>query len=260
MLADSHCHLYHPRFDADRDEAVARALDAGVTTIFLPATDLATAHAALDLAERHDGVCFAMAGVHPCDVQHLKDGEWDAIEALAHDPRIVAIGETGLDHYWSRDFDDLQDTMLRRHLRLAAATGKPIVLHTRSADDAVLRVVADERSKLDDPARLTGVFHCWSGTAEQAAEAMALGFCVGVGGSATYKNSPVLAALADVPLERIVLETDAPFLAPVPMRGKRNEPSLLVHTAAALAAARGVSVDEVARVTTAATHHLYGLA
>jgi len=260
VFADSHCHLYHPRLEADRDEVVARALDAGVTTIFLPATDLATVRAALDLAERYDGVCYAMAGVHPCDVQHLRDGEWDAIEALAHDPRIVAIGETGLDHYWSRDFDDLQDAMLRRHLRLAADTGKPIVLHTRNADDVVLRVVAEERSRLADPSRLTGVFHCWSGTAEQAAEAMALGFCVGVGGSATYKNSPVFAALADVSLERIVLETDAPFLAPVPKRGQRNEPSFLVHTAAALAEARGVSVEDVARITTAATHRLYGIA
>lgn len=258
MFADSHCHLYHPRFDADRDAAVQRALDAGVTTIFLPATDLATAHAALDLAERHDGICYAMAGVHPCDVQHLKDGEWDAIEALAHDPRVVAIGETGLDWYWSRDFDDLQDAMLRRHLRLAADTEKPIVLHTRSADAEVLRIVADERARLADPSRLTGVFHCWSGTTAQAAEAVALGFCVGVGGSATYKNSPVLAALHGVPLERIVLETDAPFLAPVPHRGKRNEPSFLVHTAAALAEARGLSVDDVARATTAAAHRLYG--
>ena len=258
MFADSHCHLYHAKFDADRAEAVRRALDAGVTTVFLPATDLATTHAALALAERHPGVVYAMAGVHPCDVQHLNDGDWEAIERLAHDPRVVGIGETGLDHYWSRDFDALQEEMLRRHARLAAETGKPLVLHTRSADAEVLRVVGEEQARLDDPARLRGVFHCWSGTAEQAAEAVAMGFCVGVGGSSTYKKSTVFEALAEVPLERIVLETDAPYLAPVPHRGQRNEPAFVAHTAAALAAARGVSVDEVARATTAATHRLYG--
>lgn len=258
-FSDSHCHLYHARFDEDRDEAVARALDAGVATIFLPATDLATAHLALDLAARHEGVCYALAGVHPCDVQHLAPGEWDALAALAHDPRIVGVGETGLDHYWSRDFDALQEELLRRHVRLAADTAKPLVLHTRNADDEVLRVVGEERARLADPSRLGGIFHCWAGSAAQAEAALALGFHIGVGGSSTYKNSTVHAALADVPLGRIVLETDAPYLAPIPHRGKRNEPVFVPHTAAALAAARGLGVDEVARVTTDTTLRLYGV-
>ena len=178
---------------------------------------------------------------------------------LAREAAVVGIGESGLDHYWDRSFDARQEELLRHFARVAADTRKPMSLHTRSADADVRRVIADVQASLPDPARLRGVFHCFSGTTDDADATLALGFHLGLGGNVTYKNSTVAAATAHVGLDRIVLETDAPYLAPVPMRGKRNEPAFVAHVAAHLAAVRGTTPDAVAAATTATATALFSL-
>ncbi len=200
-----------------------------------------------------------MAGIHPTYVQDHTDADLYAVEALVQDPRVVAVGETGLDHHWSRAHDALQEHFLRAQIGFAAASGKPLSLHTRAADAATLAVLHDERARLADPARLTGVFHCFGGTAETAAAVAALGFYAGLGGTLTYKKSTVAEATAALPLERLVLETDAPYLPPTPHRGQRNEPAYVRLVAEHLAAARGVPFDLVAETTSATARRVFGL-
>ncbi len=256
MLLDTHTHLAHAQFEGDLDAVLDRARAAGVVAMLVPATDLASLERALDIAARHADV-YVMAAVHPSEAKTISDADVEAITALAREARVVAIGESGLDHYWDRSFDARQEELLAHFARLAAETGKPMSLHTRSADADVRRVIAGVQATLDDPARLGGVFHCFSGTAEDADATLALGFHLGLGGNVTYKNSTVAAATAHVPASRIVLETDAPYLAPIPFRGKRNEPAHVAHVAAHLAAAR--HDDAFAATTTAAAKALFGV-
>lgn len=265
MLIDTHAHLYLKHFDGDREAAVQRAREAGVEAILLPSVDRESVHAALALGEAFPGLCFAMAGVHPSYVREATDADWREIEKLAARPEVVAIGESGIDYYWDRSFDELQHDFLRRHVRLAIETGKPLVLHNRdkqgrdeSSRDLVA-LVREERDAHPDGNRLEGVFHCFGPPNWLAAEVMALGFHVGLGGSLTFKNGGVPEAVADVPLERIVLETDAPYLAPVPHRGKHNEPAYVRLVAERLAALRGMDVETVEMVTTANARRLFGL-
>ena len=258
MLIDTHCHLTDEKFAADLDAVLDRARAADVAAIVVPATDLASIEHALGLAARHLDV-FVMAGLHPTYVQDHAERDLYTVEQYVHDARVVAVGETGLDHYWSREHDALQEHFLRAHVAMAAASGKPLSLHTRAADDAVLAVLRDERARLPEPDRLTGVFHCFGGTAETAQAVLDLGFYAGLGGTLTFKNSTVAEATAALPLERIVLETDAPYLAPVPYRGKRNEPAYVRFVAERLAEVRGLSLEEVAATTTATARRLFRL-
>lgn len=255
MYIDTHAHLYHARFGEDREDVIARARAAGVTRVVLPAIDVASIHAAFDLCDRHPGL-YAMSALHPSDVKDATDADFEAVARLCDDPRVVAVGESGLDYYWDRSFDEKQRDYLRRHARLALEKDLPLILHTRDkrgrdevfADTlAILRAV---RAESEAPERMRGIFHCFGGDAGVAAAVVDLGFHVGLGGTYTFKNGGVPEAVADVPLERIVLETDAPFLAPEPHRGKRNEPAYLPLVAARLAADRGLPVEELARITT----------
>lgn len=264
MLVDTHVHLYLPAFDADRDDVVARALAAGVGRMLLPAIDPPTIGEALALCDRYEGV-EAMAAVHPCSVGDVGD---DAIAGVARalaDPRVVAVGETGLDYYWSRDEAvwAAQQDSLRAHARLAIEHDLPLVLHVRDrgtstacAEDTLtlLRTVRDAHP---DGARLRGVFHCFGGPPWLADAVLDLGFCLGLGGTTTYRSSGVLDAVAHVPLDRIVLETDGPYLAPVPHRGGRNEPAHVRIVAEALASHRQLTLDDVADATTATAARLF---
>lgn len=261
-LVDTHAHLYLGAFDADRDAVLARARAAGVARILMPPTDAASLDAALALVDAHPGVLWAMAGIHPCEVGEAFPRDLPAVEAALADPRVVAVGETGLDYYWSLDHVDAQHASLRAHARLAMEADLPLVLHSRDRGDGqcardLVRLLADEKEAHAHGDRLRGVFHCFGGPADLAADVLALGFHLGLGGTATYKNAGVLDAVADVPLARIVLETDAPYLAPVPHRGQRNEPAHVALVAARLAEARGLTVDEVARATTATADALF---
>ena len=262
MLTDTHAHLYLPAFDGDRDAVIARARSSGVTTVLMPAVDLASVHTALGLADQNAGL-RAMAGIHPSYVHAMAEGDLAEIEALARDPRIVAVGETGLDYYWTREHEDVQRASLREHARIAMAVGKPIVLHTRDekgSDVCARDVLSILREAQEAHAgTLRGVFHCFSGPSWYAREALALGFHLGLGGTLTFKNGGVPESIADVPLERIVLETDAPYLAPAPHRGSRNEPAHTALVAARLAALRGLSPEAVADQTSRNARDLFGL-
>lgn len=260
-MIDTHAHLYHARFDDDRDAAIERARAAGVSRILMPATDAATLAAALDLCDRHAGLS-AMAGIHPCDVADAWPRDAAAVEAALADPRVVAVGETGLDYYWSTDHVAAQHEALRAHVRWAIEHDLPLVLHSRDRGDGaclrdVIAILREETAAHPRGDALTGVFHCFGGPADVVPDVLALGFHVGLGGTTTFAKAGVMEAVAGVPLSRIVLETDAPYLAPVPHRGKRNEPAFVPLVAARIAEARGLSVEEVAAATTEAAERLF---
>ncbi len=257
-LVDTHVHIYLDAFAADRDAVLDRARNAGVRAFLLPAIDVASVHAALDLAARNDDI-WVMAALHPSETKTAGEAEFREIEELSREDRIVAVGETGLDHYWDRTFDERQEDMLRRHIGLAAERDLPLVFHTRDSLDDVVRVVHEERDRIDRPDRIRGVFHCFGGSARQAESVLALGFHLGIGGSLTFRNGGVPAGIAGVPLDRVVLETDAPFLAPVPFRGKRNEPAHVAIVARFLAELRGIDADSVADATTRSAEAVFGV-
>ena len=260
MLVDTHVHLYSDRYDPDRDAVIERARRAGVGVLLLPAVDAASIDAALALADAEPGV-FVMAGLHPTYLADAGPDAFETVERISQDPRVVAIGETGLDYYWSRDHAETQRQSLDAHARLAARRGLPVVLHNRDqtgSDDCardIVRILRDVRSS--ESGELTGVFHCFGGPDWLTAEAMDLGFYVGLGGTLTYKKSGVADAVRDVPLDRIVLETDGPYLAPTPHRGTRNEPAYVSLVAQALADARGLDLETVARRTTENAFRLF---
>lgn len=265
MLVDTHAHLYLDRFAADEDAVIQRASAAGVSTILLPAIDVPSVHAALALCDRQPGTCFAMVALHPSAVKEATDDHFEEITRLAAHEHVVAIGESGLDYYWDQSYDQKQHDYLRRHARLAIETDLPLVLHDRDKQNSdrssrdLVRILAEEKAAHPAGDRLRGVFHCFGPPQWLASEVMALGFHIGIGGTLTYKNSGVADAIAEVPLDRIVLETDAPYLAPVPHRGKRNEPAYVRLVAERLAEVRGLSLDDVARATTAAARALFAL-
>lgn len=234
----------------------------------MPAIDVASAHAALAVCEQHAGpgvALHAMAALHPSETRGATEEDFAAIAALCDDPRVVAVGESGLDYYWDRSFIARQHDALRRHAQLAVEKDLPLVLHLRDQQGSercardLMAILKEERAAHPDGARLRGVFHCFGGPDWLAAEALDLGFYLGIGGTLTYKNGGVAEAIADVPLEKIVLETDAPYLAPVPYRGQRNEPAYVRLVAEKLAALRGLDVREVEATTTRNAVRLFDL-
>lgn len=258
MLVDTHVHLSHRQFAPDLPDVIRRARAAGVRVMLIPAIDLPSIERANKICEGGEGI-YAMAGIHPSYTKDTTESDFQRIVTMASDPAIVAIGESGLDYYHDRSFDEKQQELLRRHARLAMRVGKPLILHNRDASDDLLRILREEREASPAPERLRGIFHCFSGPATLGRSAIELGFMLGVGGNVTYKNSPTAAALTDLDLADLVLETDGPFLAPVPYRGKRNEPAYVALVAEAVAAIKGVTVAEVAEVTTANALRLFGL-
>ena len=265
MLVDTHAHIYLDRFEDDFDEVLTRAREAGVETIVQPAIDVPSIERAVELSRKHDGL-WAMSAIHPSAVKDATDGDLDRVQELCAEPEVVAIGESGLDYYWDRSYDEKQHAYLRHHAFLAATLDLPLILHSRDKQDReevyedLVRILDEVRQDLDDPARLRGIFHCFVGPAWLAREAERLGFLLGLGGVLTFKNSGVDAIVEDVALDRIVLETDAPYLMPSPHRGERNEPAYTRLVAEKLAEVKGVSLEEVARATTANAEALFGLA
>ncbi len=266
-LIDTHAHVYLGRFDGDRDEVIERARADDVAAVVLPAIDVPSIHAALGLCAQHPGFFYAMAALHPSEVKDATDDDFEQVRALCERPEVVAVGESGLDYYWDRSFNAKQEDYLRRHVRLAVDTDLPLVLHNRDEKGSeassrdLVAMLKEERARARHlgGARLRGIFHCFGGPAWLAEEALALGFHLGIGGTLTFKNGGVAEAIEAVPLERIVLETDAPFLAPEPFRGKRNEPAYVRHVAERLAEVKRVPFDEVEAITTANARALFGL-
>ena len=246
MLVDSHCHLDFPELTADADNVVARARAAGVGTMVTIGTELARFPGVLAMAERFDNV-WCSVGTHPHE--SAKELVTDPAPLLAHTdhPKVVAIGETGLDYYYEHSPRPPQIESFRAHIAAARIAGLPVIVHTRDADDDTIAVLEDEMGK----GAFTGVIHCFTGTQRLADASLALGMSISVSGIATFKNSSALRdVIKSVPLDRLLVETDAPFLAPVPHRGKTNEPSFVVHTAAMLADLKGVAPDALAAATT----------
>lgn len=248
-MIDTHCHLDFHQFDADRDEVVARAADAGVALIINPATDLASSRRAIALADRYDGV-YAQVGVHPNDATDFDAATLSELRMLASHPKVVAIGEIGLDYYWDKAPKAQQQAAFEAQLALAAELDLPVVIHCRDAlvdvRDTMRRWVPGAQMKRGTDAIL-GVYHAYSGDLEMAQEAAGWQVVLSLGGPVTFKNARDLHALVrQLPLEQIMLETDAPYLTPHPYRGKRNEPAYIPLIAQAIADLQQVAVAVVA--------------
>ncbi len=256
MLVDHHCHLDFPEFAPELDQVVARAKQAGVGTLVTISTRIRKFDDVKAVAERFDDV-FCSVGTHPHNAHEELDIPVERIVELSKHPKVVAIGEAGLDYHYQHSTPVAQAEGFRRHIAAARETGLPLEIHTRDADADTIALLQDEHAKGAFPA----VLHCFTGGRELAMRALDLGLYVSFSGVITFKNSEALREIArDVPLDRLLVETDAPFLAPIPFRGKRNEPAYVVRTAAALASVKGVSADDLARATTDNFFRLYGKA
>lgn len=258
MIVDTHAHLYLDHFDDDRDAGLRRAHDAGVDTIVMPAIDTASIQQAVDLCAKHDGL-YAMTGLHPSETEDATEAAFEAVADWCDHPSIVAVGESGLDYYWDRSFDDRQQRFFRKHIRLALQADLPLVIHNREATDDILDILADERERTATPERMRGILHCYVDPPQVAERAWALGFYVGVGGIMTFSNSEVDTYVKEVPLEQIVVETDSPYLAPAPHRGDRNEPAYVRDVVERLAAVKGLPMQKVAMATTRNARRIYAL-
>ena len=264
-LVDSHCHLDAPQFDADRDAVIARMAESGVRYAVNPGVDLPSSRAAVALALWQHESIYAAVGIHPHEAKTLDAVALKELEQLAASPRVVAVGEIGLDYYRDLSPRDVQRRAFEAQLELAAEHGLPVIVHDRSAHDDVLAILSNWCSTLD--ARHStfdirvGVLHSFSGDVAMAEQAVALGFFIGVSGPVTYRNADRLRdVVRAVPLERLLIETDAPYLTPQPRRGQRNEPAYVRRVAQAVADVRGLTLEQVAVQTTANAGVLFGLA
>lgn len=246
MLVDSHCHLDFPEFKEDFDAVLNRAdeLDVKVLqTICTKMKDFPEIHA---IAQAHENI-WCSVGVHPNEAHHHPDITAEELLRHAQEPKVIGIGETGLDYYRGDEHRDVQIRAFREHIKAARETGLPLIVHTRDADEDTIAIMQEEMGKGD----FTGLIHCFTTSLWLAQEAIKLGFYISISGIVTFKNARELqASVRELPLEKLLVETDAPYLAPVPNRGKRNEPGFTRHTAEFLAELKGVSYDEVARITT----------
>lgn len=259
MFVDSHCHIDGPEYDADRDEVIARARDAGVTTMLNVGTGVPHSgvfERAVALAERYTEVYCAI-GVHPHDAKLFDEAaQQRLIELAKQSSRVVAWGEIGLDYHYDHSPREVQREVFRRQLGIARELNLPVVIHSRTADEETVEILRDELSGYGR----AGVLHCFGGSLEMAEQAIELGFFISFAGNLTFKKADDLRAIArKLPLERLLIETDCPYLTPVPFRGKRNEPARVVETAKFLAELKGVTPDEVGRVTSENFARLFGV-
>jgi TatD DNase family protein len=250
-LIDSHAHIYLPEFDNDRQECITRARDAGVEKIFMPAIDSAS-HEMMLKAESQYSSCTAMMGLHPCSVKVDYEKELEIIEAYLQNRKFIAIGEIGLDFYWDKTFTEQQYKAFHHQIGLALEYQLPIVIHSRNAIDECIEIVQQYPE-------LTGVFHCFSGSYEQAEKILQTRFILGIGGVVSFKNAGLDKVMEKTGIDRVILETDAPYLAPVPYRGKRNEPAYTRLVAEKLSEITGLNFDRVAELTTQNAERLFKL-
>lgn len=269
-IVDTHTHLDGEEFDEDRSEVIMRAKEAGVGMVFLPAIDVKTSEAVLKLSHEYPGYAYPMVGLHPEEVK----ADWkeqlikieaildehltavDGLNGIKYKSDYIAIGEIGLDFYWSREFEKEQLEAFEKQVEWSCETGLPLMIHCRKAQNEMLHILRKWKDKLPG-----GVFHCFTGNQQEAKELLEYdNFVLGIGGVSTFKSSHLREDLpAAVPLERIVLETDSPYMAPVPYRGKRNESAFVVQVMKTLATAYGVSEEEVAKVTNQNVERVFGV-
>jgi TatD DNase family protein len=253
MLVDSHCHLDFPDFAAEREAIIARARSAGVETMLTISTRLDEFDGVRAIAEAHDAI-WCSVGVHPHEAKDHDALVPQELVARAAHPKVVGIGETGLDFHYDLSPRDVQERVFRAHIEASRETGLPLIIHAREADREVARILDEERPP-------PGVMHCFSSGRSLAEAALAVGFYISISGIVTFRNAEELRAIVrDLPVDRLLVETDAPYLAPVPYRGKRNEPAFVAATAAAVAALKGLQAEELAEITSANFFRLFGKA
>lgn len=254
QLIDSHTHLYLPEFEDDREEVISRALDKDIAKMLLPNIDRESLEKVIKMAEDYPGICYPMTGIHPTSIKEDYRQQLEAVTDNLKKTTFIAIGEIGIDLYWDKTYIKEQETAFREQLRIAKKEKLPVVIHSRESIDEIINIIDNEG--IDG---LEGVFHSFTGNIEQAREIIKRGFLIGTGGILTFKNSGLDKTIESVDLENIILETDSPFLAPVPMRGKRNESSYLLHIADKLSEIKKLPLKEIARVTTANSINLFKL-
>ena len=253
-LIDTHTHLFAEEFDSDRTEMVNRAISAGVKKMFLPNIDASSIASMLKLETEFPENCFSMMGLHPSSVNEKYGDELSIVEHWLSKRKFSAIGEIGMDYHWDKTFTAQQKDAFARQIDLAKKYSLPIVIHQRECFDDLFEIVHSKNGK-----SLKGIFHCFSGTLEQANKIISLGgFKMGIGGAVTYKKSELPEVLKQIDLKHLVLETDSPYLTPAPHRGKRNESSYITFVAQKVAEVKGISVDEVAGITTQNAEEIFG--
>jgi len=253
IFIDTHCHLYLPEFDTDRNSMLQRARDKGVSKFYLPGIDSTVVESMLKMEADFPEQCFPMMGLHPCSVKENYQEEIDLIEQWLDKRKFVAIGEIGLDFYWDKTFARQQYDAFNIQMSLAMKHHLPIVIHSRDAMQECIKEVQPYAAK-----GLRGVFHCFGDSIDLANQITSMGFYLGIGGVITYKKSGLAEVLQHVSLEHIVLETDAPYLTPVPFRGKRNESSFISYVAEKIAEVKGITVEKVAAITSENAAKLFG--
>jgi TatD DNase family protein len=253
-LVDTHIHLYAEEYGELQKELINNAIEAGVTKFILPNIDSTSINGLHLLTKKYPNNCFGMMGLHPCYVTENYQDELANVKQLLDSNKYYAVGEIGMDKYWSLDFILQQEEALRTQLKWASELDLPVSLHTRNATREVIDII----SELNLPNR-KGVFHCFGGTIEEAEEIIKLGYHLGIGGVVTFKNSGLEVIIKEVPLEKIVLETDGPYPAPMPFRGKRNDPKYLRIIAEKIASVKNISLELVASTTTTNANQIFGL-
>lgn len=280
-MIDTHCHIDEEAFEPDREEVIARQQQSGVQAMIVPGVNVASINSVMELCHAHPGYCYPALGLHPEDVKADWREQLATVEAAirAHRDELVAIGEIGLDYYWDKTFKEEQKEVLRRQLLLARELNLPVILHNREATEDILSIVntiANDQSPITNDQspmtnnQLRGVFHCYSGSKETAEIILKMGFYLGIGGVLTFKNSKLSETLRELNqseiknqqseiLNRLLLETDAPYMAPTPHRGERNESRFMALVAERLAQVLNVSVDEIIEATSANARQLFGI-
>lgn len=253
QLIDTHCHLYAEEFAGDIAEVIQRAENEDVNRFYLPAIDSEVIASMLELEKKFPGKCFPMMGLHPCSVRANYQEELKLAKEWLDKRSFAGVGEIGLDYYWDKTFIKEQTIAFHEQVEWALHYELPIVIHSRESMDDCISIVQEHQN-----GNLGGIFHCFTGNIEQAKKIIDTGLHLGIGGVLTYKNSGLAAVLESVPLESMVLETDAPYLTPVPFRGKRNESSYLKYIVGKLSQVKNVSIEEVARITTATALKIFG--
>lgn len=254
VITDTHTHLYADEFASDLDLLMREAMDKGVQRFFLPNIDSTSVSGLFNLEKKYPEKCFAMMGLHPCSVKENWQEELALVEKLLNERKFVAIGEIGIDLYWDKTFVKEQETALRRQIELANQYQLPIIIHSRESFEEIYSILLE--TKKEKPC---GIFHCFTGNIDQAKRAIDLEFYIGIGGVVTFKNSGLDIVVSEIDLQHIVLETDAPYLAPVPFRGKRNEPSYIIKVAEKISEIKNIPLEEVVRITTENSKNIFGI-
>jgi TatD DNase family protein len=254
VLTDTHTHQYYETDPEKKAELMQRCLDNNISRLFLPNVDSSSIVQVMDMVNSYPNNCFPMLGLHPCDVKANWQQELETIYAALQPTKVYAIGEIGIDLYWDKTFLTEQEEAFRTQIGWAKAAKLPINIHCRNAFDEVYAILKEQHDH-----DLRGIFHCFSGTLEQAQQIIELGFMLGIGGVVTYKNAGLDKIVQQIGLNQIVLETDSPYLTPVPYRGKPNESSYLIHVAQKVADLHQISLEEVARITTENSKIIFGI-